>query len=57
MKVSPGPCVLVLLVREWRKAKSSAREPNSGRRSLVIFPQVPRGLKSRMGLIKLPFSP
>ena len=43
---SAGPCVLALADMEWMKQRSSTKAPVSGRRSLVIFPDLPRGLKA-----------
>src|SRR6266550_1752914 len=47
MKFSPGPCVLVLLVSEWMKQKSSTRAPRWGSRSDVILPHATRGVVRR----------
>ena len=57
MKFSPWGWAEVMVWREWRKQKSSAWDPRWGRRSEIILPDLPRGLKSQKGLAMLPVGP
>ena len=43
---SAGPWVLLFAVIEWTKQRSSASSARFGKRSEIILPDCPRGLKS-----------